>query len=262
MIHDYTGRKISYLHPIEVRRFGFTKSDISIISIKERVLLVQLGRFVNELALFNKLVYISLKHDGFGQIEATAMDSQTQSLLLIMIGKLNEAYEFVKNAFDKSGLKGEYLPIFNETGRIAYDRIKKYFRGKNNINIIRKKLAFHHDSDLIEKQIESCPNDEIFTIFFHEQPGNCYFHVSHKILFKVLASAEGEDIGAIDRLVKEVLDMTGIFMKFFVECIRVFWEEAGGKFKYCDVKEKAYAVNLDEVVLPYFMIARERQNAG
>ena len=162
-----------------------TKADLNNMSVEEQVCLIQAGRFINELSMFNKIIDFSRRGPD-GDIELKARNSQSLSLLLLFIGALNECYHFVSRTYRKLKVKGEYDSKLDNTSLEAYKKLNIYFSNKNNINNIRKKIAFHHDDDIIRDQLVKIKDEDTFEIYFHDVVGNCLYHISSHIVLKTL----------------------------------------------------------------------------
>jgi hypothetical protein len=102
------------------------------MSLEEQLCLIQAGRFINELSMFNKVIDFSTRGPD-GEIELKARNAQSLSLTLLFIGLLNECYSFVGRTYRLLNVKGEYDAKLDDTALEAYKKLKIYFSDTNNM---------------------------------------------------------------------------------------------------------------------------------
>ncbi len=239
---------------MKLYRSRFKKKDFDIMSIDEQICFIQAGRFINELSLFNKLIDYSRRGPA-GEIEQTARNSQTLALLLILIGKLNECHTFLSKTYAVIRSKKDYEQFLGREGTEAYIKLTRYFSKHNNINNIRKKIAYHHDDDVIRRQLLKLNPDEEFEIYLADSVGNCIYHISnHIILRDLLERSDPHDYqAAFRKLILEVFETSNLFIDFLNDYVGVFAEKHGKHLPPLEELEIPDPQSIDEISLPYFV---------
>lgn len=230
------------------------KSELLSISENERIFFVQLANLLNDLNIFRKLVYFSSKETK-NDIIRKAQNSQALALIRIQAGKLGEGWELLQREFFTSKVSIEYEPLLDSKAQEALKKIKDYFGKENLIKLIRNEFAFHYSSGKIKQLINDAPEGEVFEAFLSENHGNCLYFISHVIVnFAILKSIGGNDFwDAMDKLLKEVNEVTLWFFDFLGECIAIILQ----KYKHLGIVTKEIEIpeppKMDSVDLPYFV---------
>ena len=110
----------------DVLRISVSKDRLRQMPADERALFILLGYAANQLSVFTKLVIFSSNKDGAG-VEQTLSAAQTQMLLRVVIGFLNEAWMLVQNRFLMQPLGKTYIPLLDAGGQAALTKLKKAF---------------------------------------------------------------------------------------------------------------------------------------
>ena len=82
-----------------------------------------------------------------GEVEQHATGTQTQMLVRLMVGALNEAWELVSSRFIRNRLAKDYLVRLDPAGRTAFDELKRQFGGSNLLDGVRNNYAFHYPKE-------------------------------------------------------------------------------------------------------------------
>jgi hypothetical protein len=131
---------------IQVIRISVPKAKLQALSREERVLWFLLGYVTNQITMLEKLLKFSVNYESAERIEQQAAGIQTQMLLRLMIGVLNEAWNVIVTRFNKSPLNLVYRPLLDAGGRKALSDLNIQF-GDANTNLItplRNNHSFHH----------------------------------------------------------------------------------------------------------------------
>lgn len=234
----------------------FPKEILEKIPEDERVLFILLGKLADELSIIQKLMRMSnVPHEDMNI--RTAQNSQSFFLLTILSGKLYEGWGVLQREFfGKTMLSKIYDPLLKKEGRVGLDNIKKYFgNGKNLIEVTRNEFAFHFDSKKIREHFDVIPKDEPLKLYMAEERVNCFHQLSHIITsYALLKSIDSDEWKAIDKLMRETLEVANWFLDFIGELLTIILE------KYTASKEVRAAemdfpepVCIDDVSIPYFI---------
>jgi len=228
------------------------------MSLEERVCFIQAGRFINDISMFNKLLFYSLKAPN-DEIELKARNAQSLSILLLIAGKLNECNEFLGKTYGNKIVKQAYEPLLDDKAKKAYKRIRRYFNSRDNvIRKIRSTLAFHHDDDVIRTQLAKVGEDEVFEIYLHEYVGNCLYHISsHLILRHILDMVDPNDHAlALRSLSTEMRNLVDDANEFLNDFVRVMAERHGKDFTPLETVRVQDPADIKGISLPYFVSSK------
>jgi hypothetical protein len=92
------------------------------MSTEERSLFLLLGYAANQTILLSKLVIFSCNETATG-VEQNLSLSQSQILLRLSVGVLNEAWELIHKRFLSKPLGKEYRSLLDEIGTVSLLRI-------------------------------------------------------------------------------------------------------------------------------------------
>jgi len=108
--------------------------------------------------------------------------SQALFFVRMLAGKLNEGWVMLERAFFNTCLSKKYEKILSQSGKDGLSDLKRYFNGENNANLIRKKFAFHYDTDKIREELDKMLESEILEMFISEHRGNCLYSLSDAVV--------------------------------------------------------------------------------
>jgi hypothetical protein len=234
-------------------KIEIAKSKLSLVPESERVFFIQVGNFLNDLSVLQKLSYFSANKKTSDSIVRGAQNSQALFLMKVQAGKLFEGWRMLQQNFFGTALSAEYEQELQDFERESLGRIKKYFSSENLISSIRNKFAFHYSSGDIKGLINGAPDSEVFEIFMADAHGNCFYSISHiLVMYAILKSTGLSNIdGAMKKVLHEMLQVTRWFVDFLGGCLLVFARRHLG-FEHAEV-EIPDPPDINEIDLPYFV---------
>lgn len=245
---------------IEVYRIPVPKERLRALSRDERVLLLLLGHVSNQLSMLQKLIMFSTNKTPDRDFEQHATGVQTQMLVRLIVGAVNEAWQLVTTRFIQNPLQPEYLIRLDPPGREAFERLKRQF-GRPLFAAIRNTFAYHYpSSDEAEEAFQSAMNDEsvtdLWNLYFSRHGFNSLFLLSDLTYLHGIRKITNEQdlIAAQQKLMEEVsqasLDLVEFARSFFAAVwLRHFGEAIDAR----DVVRVEDAPMADEVVIPFFV---------
>lgn len=247
--------------PISVYRIPIPSDNLRAMPKDERVLLLLLGYVANQISMLLKLVIISTNTKADADIEQLSTGIQTQMLVRLMVGAVNEGWETIGKRFLSNPMQPDYLKRLDAGGLAALDALKKQFGGSNVLNKVRTNFAFHHpNTDDIEAAFEQArgdaKSDEIWTVQFADHEFNSLFVVSDLMFVHGIAKLMGEtDPGvAQGKLLKELSDASRNIVEFAKAFFAAAWiKHFGDSIDAKDVVAIDSAPKLGEVTLPFFV---------
>ena len=246
---------------MELLKFEIPMSKLSSISKGEKAFFVQICNFLNDLSLLQKLTLFSTNKKTTNEIERTAQNIQTLSLLRIQAGKLHEGWKILHKNFFKKGFSQKYLEKLTLSEKHSFDKVRNYFDDKKNlISWIRNNFAFHYFTEprTIRKLFDEVPDSEIFEIFMAEFYGNFVFSMSNTLVTFAILKYTGitHTDKAMDKLLRDVTMVTRWFGHFLGRFLVVFAEKhLGLKSAPVEVPEPP---DINEVTLPYFIKGEQK----
>lgn len=231
------------------------KPKLSLIPENERIFFIQLTNMLNDLNILQKLIYFSSK-GADDEIVRAGQNSQALFLIKMQAGKLFEGWRLIQDNFFGTKLSKNYEKDLSDLGRNSLTKLKRYFGRTNLISLIRNEFAFHYSlnaSSKIKRLIDDIRDSEVFEIFLSENHGNCLYYISHVLVnTAILRSIDSSDFaGALDKLLKDINQVTRWFLDFLGDCVKIIIE------KYLGLEQKEIEIpeppNIDEVALPYFV---------
>lgn len=129
---------------IQVYRIPVPKERLRAMPKDERVLLLLLRYAANQLSMLQNLLNFATNRTPEAEVEQHATGVQTQMLVRLMVGALNEAWELVSTRFIQKPLAKDYLGRLDLAGQQAFNALKHQFGGSNLLNAVRNNYAFHY----------------------------------------------------------------------------------------------------------------------
>lgn len=239
---------------MELLKVNIRKSKLDTIPENERVFFIQLTNFLNELNILQKCVFFSGNEiKSLNAIERRAQISQALFFIRMLAGKLNEGWEMLNKDFFGTQLSKEYKTALSQVGKDSLSELKRYFTRDNNVNLIRKKFAFHYDAEKIKGEIDKIPKNEVLEMLISEHRGNCLYSFSDvTVNWAILNSIDPSNPArAMDTLIVEVaIKVGGWFQEFGADCVCIISEKLGLDYTGVEIPEPPL---IDDVKLPYFV---------
>lgn len=234
-------------------KINIKNSDLKMYTKNEQIFFIQLANFLNEINILQKtLIIINNNLNNLDKIHKRAQTSQSMFFLKILIGKLNEGWEFFRSSFFGTKLSKEYKNKFSQSGKNSLSSLKKHFSQKNMFNYIRKKYSFHYDNESIKKEISSRSKDEIFNIYLAQNPANCLYSFADSIvnwsILNYINSSDPQE--AMDMLVGDTISACGSFQEVGLDLIKLFLEKLDLCWEKIIIEEP---ISYGELTLPYFI---------
>ncbi len=239
---------------MKLLEFNIPKSKLDAIPEDEQIFFIQLTHFLNELNILQKCVIIS--SNGMASlniVKRRGQVSQAQFFIRTLAGKLNEGWGMLKKGFFTTQLSKKYENILSQVGKDSLSELKRYFSGKNNINLIRNKFAFHYDIEEIKEEIAKIAQSEVLKMFISEHRGNCLYSLSDVIAnWAILHSIDPcNPQRAMEILINEVATkVSGLFQEFGGNCISIIMEKLDVAYVEVEIPEPPL---IDNARLPYFV---------
>lgn len=239
---------------VKVSKIRITKSNLLSMCENERVFFIQSGDLLNDLNVFNKLLFFCMNRQTADKgAMKTAKDVQTMCLIRILAGKLHEGWVLIKKRYYGGSLSRKYDQFLGQSAKAAVDEIKKYFSHTNLISLIRRDFAFHYPPQkIIEEFVKKIPNSQKFEIFVSKAYGNCLFPLSNVCVINgILQLTNASDMDeAWKKLHEDCKKVINWFIDFLNDYHLVCAEEYLG-LKACG-EEEIPAPSIKNVSLPYF----------
>ena len=239
---------------MELKKLTFKKETIDNIPEKERILIVQLSIFSNEISMLHKLIVFSNNIKGKGPL-LTAQNIQSFFLIKLLAGKLYEGWELLRKSYFGSKLSIEYDDKLSKRGKNNLEFIKTYFGKTNVIKLIRNKYTFHYDKDHILDGLKAIPNDEELDMYLASDIGNTLYSMAHIIssyaLFKEVRS--NSEYEALKIIFKDVLTISAKYLIVSVELIQNILSKNKLTIHKVTHIRVGGVQNIESVMLPYFI---------
>jgi hypothetical protein len=237
---------------MDLYKVTISKEEIKSLPQKEVLFFIQAGAALNEINILTKLLIISNKEVD-GAIETKAQNSQTLFILSLLTGKLWECWMFFQKAYFQSKIAKDYDKLLPESAKEHLAELKNYFGKDNLIKKVRHKLAFHYDTDEVQKQMPDLIEDELPEFYLSEGQGNSFFYISDMIRMKIILEYTGKTkpLEALNTFFGEVLDTAKLFILFIHHCLVVVARNHNNwKIEKIEINDPP---PINNVLLPYFV---------
>lgn len=241
-----------------IYKLTVTKKQLNLFPEKERILFIQIGHLANELTILTKLL-IYAHTDSDREIIRRAYTTQASLIARICIGKLSEGWRLLEDNLFASKLSRKYETKLSEYGSEALQNLKKYFGKKNLISKIRNKFSFHNpSSEDIKKRLGSIPDEAELHLYLGTEVANSNYYLSEEIISTAMLNCVESDTlqQAMDRMYKELLEVSGWFVEFCGHCMVALSEEYWGQHKHKLTVEQIYVKsqgNVRDFTIPFFV---------
>lgn len=235
-----------------IHRLRLNNEALAAIAIHERNFFLEAAHVVNELNLLQKLSVWSMRRSEHPQIEM-AQACQTLMLLRLLVGKLNEANELVRTAYNGTLLSREYHSRLGTEAREAAGEINRYFGRKNLIHRVRNDVAFHYSAEAMDGALQQASPDEELEVFAADRLPNTLYVFSEVLVTHSMLGAAG--LAGFKRFMEEVIQVSRWFLRFldgFVEAFlarhgRELFDDQGGEDFEIPLTE-----SFENFILPWF----------
>jgi hypothetical protein len=246
---------------IQVIRIPVSKQSLQALSKDERVLLLLLGYVANQIMMMEKLIIFSIRKEPTELVEQQMTGVQTQMLLRLMIGVVNEAWQVITTRFNQNPISVVYRPLLDDGGQKALTALNQQFGSSNLLNRIRTHYAFHHpESDDVETAFQSAINnsdlDSDWNFYFAQHGFNSMFFISDIVIIHGIFKELGETDWAAgqEKIMAQVVSAADNINEFAKAYIKAVWLKHFGQEMLSDrVIEIHDAPKGEEVVLPFFI---------
>ncbi|HUT55733.1 MAG TPA: hypothetical protein VM658_20250 [bacterium] len=189
---------------------------------EELVLFLYAGMMLNEINMLSKWMGFCRKQFN-DELEKRAQEAQYIFCLGILIGKLNECWDFLKRNYFGNKLSEKYDGKLDDEAKEAKEKLNQYFGRKNIIHKIRNELAFHYSNDnvitmnsIIDDMIQKPSPDKTFDIYLSRAQGFSLFYSNHELmtscLIKIVDDPDFQEAGR--KLSDEVMDIANKLIVF------------------------------------------------
>jgi hypothetical protein len=246
---------------IQVYRIPVPKERLRAMPKDERVLLLLLGYVANQVSMLQKLLTFATNRTPAEELEQHASGAQTQMLVRLTVGALNEAWELVRTRFIENTMAQDYLNRLDPAGQKAFTALKRQFGGSNLLNKIRKNYAFHYPySDDVERAFESICNDPelggLLNLYFSRHGFNSLFLLSDLVFIQGIAEIAGtpDFEAAQKKLMGEMSNASSNLVEFAKAFTAAAWiKHVRQEMVAKDIVQVNDAPNIDDVWLPFFV---------
>jgi hypothetical protein len=215
------------------------------------------GQLANDLNILTKLTTIAFNPVGGHEIFARANAATGMLMLKLLAGKINEGWLLIGQQF--SPLYKKYEGELSDEAKVALDYLKKYFGKSNVVNIIRNKVGFHSDMQIIQKGYEFFPTTEIFVDYLTESQGHSLYYSAEIISAVGITHLidEHDWRAGIDKITLEIGEIAVKMVVFFLEYMKAFVQRyiAHG---VTDIHKDKFTIAdgppIDTVTIPFFCV--------
>lgn len=157
----------------------------------------------NELAVVNRLLMFSLNDVGEGELHNAAQGVQMWCVLQVLVGKLYETWNMLKERFLKAQPEDPALTALNPRQRQSLEWLKSYFgenRQKTNaLWTIRDKTAFHYDKLNLAQAMEQT-GEEAHRVYLAQHPANSLYYAGSAFVFETVFAMIADQAGDTSKL--------------------------------------------------------------
>jgi hypothetical protein len=161
-----------------------------------------------------------------------------------------------------SSLSKKYEAKLPMAGYQALQNLKRYFGRKNLISEIRNRFSFHNPSfEDIKNLLDSIPEEAELHMYLGAEQANSNYYLSEEVISRaMLKYVDSNNLKqAIEKMYKELIEVSGWFIKFSGHFLVALAEEHWGQEIQHLVVEKIDVESegkIEEITIPFFV---ERQ---
>jgi hypothetical protein len=244
-----------------IHKVVISKKQLTLFPEKERVLFIQIGHLANELTILMKLLIYAHTNSSFDVVRK-AYTMQASVIARICIGKIFEGWRLLESNLFASSLSKKYEAKFSRAGSQALQNLKKYFGKKNLISEIRNRFSFHNPPfEDIKDLLDSIPEEAELHMYLGTEQANNNYYLSEEIISRAMLNyVESNNLQqAMDRMYKELIEVSGWLVEFCGHCMVALSEEYWGQRGQDLVVEEINVESqgkIGEFTIPFFV---ERQ---
>ena len=212
-------------HDITIYRLRVPKEKLASIPENERNFFFMLAHIGNELSILQKLLWFaSNSRRGDGTIQDTVQTMQALFIGRLLVGKVKEAWEFVRTVLLSSPLGKIYTPLLSNEATEALNTLKEYFGKPNLIDHIRNDFVFHYSSkgwsERLTSVFEKIEDAEVQFFISHSRANSHWHGADVLVNYAILEAIEPDDPSkAMDRLIGESTEVAGWLTDFIDETL-------------------------------------------
>jgi hypothetical protein len=246
---------------IELKRLVVTGNQLAKMPLDEGVLLMQMAHLGNTVGILHKLfVYTARKPEDETILRATI--TMHGLISRILAGVILEGWQAFKISFygTKPKLSQKYEPLLQDDAKRALAALKDYFNGRNLIQSVRHRFAFHYDRDEVKQEIAGVTTDSEYEFLFAKDQGNSLYYAAEEIVGMAMFRAVHRDMPgknldeAYEKFYEDISVMSGHLMTLARHCggtiLRGFYND---KLPAADRIIVRNALSIDDVEIPYFV---------
>jgi hypothetical protein len=241
-----------------IHKVAITKQQLSLFPEKERVLFIQIGHLANELTTLTKLLIYAHTDSSIDAVRK-AYTMQASVIARICIGKVFEGWRLLETNLFASSLSQKYEAKLSTEGSESLQKLKRYFGKKNLISEIRNRFSFHNPSfEDVRGLLVSIPEEAELHMYLGTQQANSNYYLSEEIISRAMLNyVESDSLHeAMDRMHKELSEVSGWLVEFCGHCMVALSEEYWGQSKQ-DLSVEEINVesqgNIREFTIPFFV---------
>jgi hypothetical protein len=239
-----------------------TKAQLDRIPSDERLFYFMAGQLHNDINILTKLLTAAIKELKLVEKEPpkrSGANAQVLLLLKLTAGRLYEGHKMIGETFSAKGFLKKYKADMTPLVLNNLYAMNTYFGGKNAIQHIRTKLAFHLDAKSIAAAYASAPPEfKSVEYLAKNYNGHNLFHTSETL---ALIAMVGDGIenwqDTIDRIVGEITETCvtmAAFLMGFIGLLLVRF--LGLKTEQLEAVTITITddLSIDDVRLPFFCL--------
>lgn len=262
----FSNKKVSM---IDVLQIPVSKDKLKALSKDERVALFLLGYVTNQIVMFEKILIFSTNSQSPEVLEQQASGMQTQMLLRLMIGILNEAQRVITSRYSENPICKEYRSLIDQDGLKALADLNQQFGTSNLLSRLRTNYAFHHPvSDDVEAAFKKACDDpgmnNQWNFYFSQHGFNSLFYLSDIVITHGIFETIGEQQWAVgqQKIMDEVTRAANNIKEFARAYTAAVWRKHFGTEMIADKVFKIAAPEAGEVTLPFYVSFPGEQPLG
>lgn len=216
---------------------------------------------MNEINVLHKLAVWSMRPNQIQQV-AIAQACQTLMILRLLVGKLNEANELVRRAYNATQLSREYHAQLAPEARDAAREINRYLGKTNLIQQVHNSVAFHYSAEAMDGALQQISSDDGLEVFVAERLPNMLYVFSETLVTHTMLGDEG--LSGFDRFMHEAINVSRWFLRFLDGFVTAFVVRHGERLFEGSGDEKheiSVATSFEDAYIPWFTEVAVREAA-
>jgi len=236
----------------------FTKGQFTILSRGEQELLIRVGLIQNDLLFAMRLWAASTIRFPRGALKKQIYVVHTVATLLLLVGKLFEAFSVFEKIFLKRRFHAAYLNQFSDRQKSAVADLKKMLGANSLLSNLRNQYAFHfHLDESLSVFADDWDQNTMMTLYLGDPDANSLSSYAASMLVNSLmkltdSSTTDDALRYIQRETAKALDpMTTFIAAVQIAAVR---RMCGNQVRFKDMKiPTAQFKSVKDTEVPYFM---------